>query len=150
MPSQPRSPNLRENAGSTPDSQVSTWVVNEPAASSSARNSRTSARTCSAASDRGAGASVNDEELMRATLPERPAGGPVRSGRLVLGRRAAGERAELADDVAGGRGQREQRPGDQPAHPGRIPPEHRAETDGDVDTGQAAALRPPRLLGQIG
>src|SRR3954469_13802796 len=66
MPSQPRSPSLRENAGSTPDSQVSTWVVNEPAASSCPRNSRTSARTCSAASDRGAGASVNDEVLMGA------------------------------------------------------------------------------------
>src|SRR4051794_13193848 len=149
MPSQPRSPSLRENAGSTPDSQVSTWMLNEPAASSSARNSRTSARTCSAASDRGAGASVNDEELMRATLPEPAAGGPVRSGaRLVLRRRPAGERAQLADDVAGGRGQREQRPGDQPAHPGRIQPEHRAETGGDVDAGQAAALRPARLVGQ--
>src|SRR4051794_41684489 len=66
MPSQPRSPSFFENAGSTPDSQVSTCVRNEPAASSCPRNSRTSARTCSAASDRGAGASVNDEVLMGA------------------------------------------------------------------------------------
>src|SRR3954449_7731825 len=151
MPSQPRCPSLRENAGSTPDSQVSTWVLNEPAASSAARNSRTSARTCSAASDRGAGASVNDEVVMDRTLPEGAADGPVRSGaRLVLGRRPAGERAQLADDVTGRRGQREQRPGDPPAHPGGTQPQDRAEPDGDVDTGQDAALRPARLFGQVG
>src|SRR3954451_18591966 len=75
MPSQPRSPSLRENAGSTPDSQVSTWVVKLPAASSAARNSRTSARTCSAASDRGAGASVKELLLILRRVPdERPPG----------------------------------------------------------------------------
>src|SRR3954463_4314652 len=103
MPSQPRSPSLREKAGATPDSQVSTCVLNEPAASSSARNARTSDRTCSAASDRGAGASVNvnDEVLMSRTLPEPAARGPVRSGALlVVGRWPAGERSQLADHVA--------------------------------------------------
>src|SRR3954465_11368920 len=75
MPSQPRSPSFLENAGSTPDSQGSACVVNEPAASSAARNSRTSARTCSAASDRGAGASVNELLLILRRVPdERPSG----------------------------------------------------------------------------
>src|SRR3954454_16651546 len=60
IPSQPRSPSFFENDGSTPDSQVSTCVSNDPAASSAARNSRTSMRTCSAASDRGAGVNVNE------------------------------------------------------------------------------------------
>src|SRR3954453_235294 len=96
MPSQPRSPSLREKAGSTPDSQVSTWVVNEPAANSSARNARTSERTCSAASDHGADASVNDEVLMSGTLPEAAARGPVRSGALLVVGRPAGERPQLA------------------------------------------------------
>src|SRR5919112_680248 len=64
MPSQPRSPSLRENSGSTPDSQVSTWVVKLPAASSAARNSRTSSRTCSAAADRGAGAGVTYRQAL--------------------------------------------------------------------------------------
>src|SRR6185312_17056490 len=64
IPSQPRCPSLRENSGSTPESQVSTRVANVPAASSAARNSRTSARTRSAASDLGAGAGVNAVLLM--------------------------------------------------------------------------------------
>src|SRR5215207_9361099 len=65
MPSQPRSPSFFENAGSTPDSHVSTWLSNVPAARSAARNSRTSSRTRSAASDRGAGANVNELLLMQ-------------------------------------------------------------------------------------
>src|SRR6476620_3624303 len=97
MPSQPRSPSFFENAGSTPDSQVSTWVSNVPAASSAARNSRTSARTCSAASDRGAGASVNELLLILGRVPDgsRPS---LRRSAVVL-RGAPGELAELADHV---------------------------------------------------
>src|SRR3954447_20567058 len=60
IPSQPRSPSFFEKDGSTPDSQVSTCVSNDPAASSAARNSRTSMRTCSAACDRGAGVNVSE------------------------------------------------------------------------------------------
>src|SRR3954447_7127628 len=87
MPSQPRSPSLRLNAGSTPDSQVSTWVVKLPAASSASRNSRTSARTSSAAADRGAGASVN--ELLPMQCSPRRCGrtAPVLQGAAVPGSR---------------------------------------------------------------
>src|SRR5215211_816056 len=114
MPSQPRSPSFREKSGSTPDSQVSTCVVKDPAASSSARNARTSSRTCSAAADRGAGASVNAELLMRRTLPEGADGGWSGSAlALVLGGGPAGELAQLADHVAGHVRQREEGPGDE-------------------------------------
>src|ERR1700743_879208 len=66
MPSQPRSPSLRENAGSTLDCHESTCGVKFPAARSTARNSRTSARTCSAAAEDGAGANAKEFPLMRA------------------------------------------------------------------------------------
>src|SRR6476646_8213761 len=121
MPSQPRSPSLRENAGSTPESQVSTWVSNVPAASSAARNSRTSARTCSAASDGGAGASVNELLLMRRFYrgPPYPAAPGANSG-LVVGRRAAGEFAELVHHLAGHRPQRAQGAGHHPTDTGEV------------------------------
>src|SRR3954452_9960570 len=101
MPSQPRSPSLRLNAGSTPDSQVSTWVVKVPAASSAARNSRTSARTSSAAADRGAGASVN--ELLPMQCSPRRCGrtAPVLQGAAVPGSRGA-IRARMAPGWSGG------------------------------------------------
>src|SRR6476620_10374471 len=110
MPSQPRSPSFFENAGSTPDSQVSTCVRNEPAASSAARNSRTSARTCSAASDRGAGASVNELLLILRRVPDPLFRSPARSA--LVPRTAAGELAELVDHVIRDIAQRIQRAGD--------------------------------------
>src|SRR4051794_718607 len=101
MPRQPRSPSLRLNAGSTPDSQVSTWVVKLPAASSAARNSRTSARTSSAAADRGAGASVN--ELLPMQCSPRRCGrtAPVLQGATVPGSRGAIS-ARMAPGSSGG------------------------------------------------
>ena len=115
IPSQPRSPSLREKAGSTPESHVSTCVSKVPAASSAARNSRTSARTCSAASDRGAGARVN-ELLMRLPtsvwwLPAwlyRSAAAPGRPAEAVPLRDDAGFGAEVSRSAVavGGRGRR--------------------------------------------
>src|SRR3954454_9844271 len=150
MPSQPRSPSFLENAGSTPDSQVSTCVVNEPAASSVARNSRTSSRTCSAAADRGAGASVNEVLLIPRTVPEGPGVGPLRSrpGVVLVGR-PAGELAQVADDVAGRGGQREQRAGHEAPHAAGVEAEHRAQAGRDVEPGQRDGAGPRRLGGQV-
>src|SRR4051794_3632211 len=95
MPSQPRSPSLRLNAGSTPESQVSTWVVKLPAASSSARNARTSSRTCSAAADRGAGASVN--ELLPMQCSPRRCGCLHGSTGRRVSRRGRGQGGPMSD-----------------------------------------------------
>src|SRR5215218_9029699 len=129
MPSQPRSPSLRENAGSTPDSQVSTCVLKVPAASSAARNSRTSARTASAASEDGAGASVSGLLIPRFY---RDAAGRRSPGSLLGGvtrRRAAGQLPELGDHLAGHRAEGGQRARHQPADPGEVQPEPGPDPD---------------------
>src|SRR4051794_29257271 len=165
MPSQPRSPSFFENAGSTPDSQVSTCVRNVPAASSAARNSRTSPRTCSAASDRGAGASVN-ELLMRiptsvwhcvpvgstgcaATWPTEADGLEPRwtSVPVLLIGRTAGELAELGDDVAGDRTDRVQCPAHQSPHTRHVQPEPDAQCGPGVE--RAGLATPGVALGQV-
>ena len=135
MPSQPRSPSFLENAGSTPDSQVSTCVLKEPAASSAARNSRTSTRTASAASDRGAGASVNGLLLTasRSTGCRIPP-----HGRSVL-RRPPGQFPQLLDDVAGHRPERRESTRHQPAHAAHVQAQRAAEAARDVESGQPTA-----------
>src|ERR671921_2354861 len=104
IPSQPRSPSLRENAGSTPESHVSTCVVKPPAASSPARNSRTCARTSSAASDGGAGARVSGL-LMRCDSPRRCGCAPsVLQGGGVGSAAASGRPGQPGDDDGGASG----------------------------------------------
>src|ERR1700712_3992728 len=156
MPSQPRSPSLRENSGSTPASQVSTCVVKVPAASSAARNSRTSRRTCSAASDLGAGARVRVLLLLTSGLPtsagfppsvlQQPQGAPpggrrtshrVRlrnSDRSSCGSAAPGAPRPRsgAPSLLLGRGEREHRAGPQALQRGTVQAEGGTQPDGGV------------------